>query len=631
MPPTEYKYVPSEGPLDARTVILAESPWINEVHSQRPLAGQSGNLLKRWWFPMGLMRSEMRLMNLFPWRPPTREITSVPTEKLVPAIEGIHRRIAKLTNPHVIVTMGNYATYALTGKGNIRADVRKPFDAFYVNATTAEKKAGITQLRGSIYTYTDLNGRRIKVIPTIHPAAVLQMPKWEKRSIVDWERVKREAQFAGVQEPHKNYVINPNRMQIEEYCHRVAVGGSEMRLAVDVETWGRQLTCVGFAHSPWESFTIPTWGRHEENLPYVKFICESQAQKVLCNGNYDHYWLDEYKINLVNYLWDVQSMHHALDPAENHSLNYLASLYCPYYQYWKDEAKEAEEIVKYAKDMDSLYVYNGMDCCYTRELVDILEAELQREGMLPFYFQCYQQMFEPLLRTMRYGIRVDVERQKAVAKQLRAEMKELHAELNLLAGCELFATEERTAFREPTEAEYRKLLTGKELGNLNRRLGAEGKFMEPPDPKEIDREARIKLKDHGLVYMINGDHAGQIRYKKIKLKKDFSNAKLLEFFYGTLGLKKQYKLRKGKKGKTRSESLDEDSLRKLMQKYPKAVKAGQLLLRYREKKKELDYLRGAWDKDGRIRCSYTMTTNAGRLASSGNPMGRGYNLQNLKR
>lgn len=42
-------------------------------------------------------------------------------------------------------------------------------------------------------------------------------------------------------------------------------------------------------------------------------------------------------------------------------------------------------------------------------------------------------------------------------------------------------------------------------------------------------------------------------------------------------------------------------------------------------------MKGARDKDERIRCSYKFTTEAGRLASSKNPMGRGYNLQNIAR
>ena len=91
--------------------------------------------------------------------------------------------------------------------------------------------------------------------------------------------------------------------------------------------------------------------------------------------------------------------------------------------------------------------------------------------------------------------------------------------------------------------------------------------------------------------------------------------------------------RKFRKGKGESTvSLDEGVIRELTAKYPNKIgNWGNLLLAYREKKKEADYLRGAWDKDGRIRCSYGLNTEAGRMKSSKNPMGKGFNLQNIKR
>jgi len=98
-----YAHVPSEGPLDARIIILTESPWFDEVNSGRPLSGSAGNVLKYWWaeaegkigkfvIDIGddhyhslrpndhteLVRTNMRIMHLFPWRPPARELEAYP-------------------------------------------------------------------------------------------------------------------------------------------------------------------------------------------------------------------------------------------------------------------------------------------------------------------------------------------------------------------------------------------------------------------------------------------------------------------------------------------------------------------------------------------------------------------------
>ncbi len=68
--------------------------------------------------------------------------------------------------------------------------------------------------------------------------------------------------------------------------------------------------------------------------------------------------------------------------------------------------------------MSALWEYNGLDCCLTRELCTIFEDQLDEMGLRGFYMRHYAEMYEPLLRVMRYGVRVNVKEQKAWAKRL---------------------------------------------------------------------------------------------------------------------------------------------------------------------------------------------------------------------
>ena len=316
-------------------------------------------------------------------------------------------------------------------------------------------------------------------------------------------------------------------------------------------------------------------------------------------------------------------MHHALDAADSHSLDYLASVYT-YQPYWKDEAKDAEEVVKYAKDLDALWVYNGLDCCLTYEIWQRLYEELVREGMVEFYLKHYAGLLGPLLRMMWHGVRVDKKRQKDWGEKLKKDMVKIREELEAEAGENLFATEKVSILREPSNEEWDMLLTKKDLTMED--YGKEG----APKAKFIDKEAREELRGRGCTYFVGGQKAGKIKEFREKDKKGFSPSKLKRFFYGTLGLPEQKKYRKGT-GKS-SVSLDEGAIRKLTARFPNRIKNyGNLLIAYREKEREGNYLKGAWDKDGRIRCSYKMTTEAGRLASSKNPKGTGFNMQNIKR
>jgi uracil-DNA glycosylase family 4 len=610
-----------EGSPNAPIVVIGSAPCAQDVYQKRPFCGRDGKLLDRWLWKAGLNRTDLYLTNLYPFKPPGRDIDSVPTLELVEWINKLHEDIARLPGVKIIVPLGNFAAFALTGKGKIRAAVRNHFSLGDTSASVAEKKADISKLRGSMYDYQDINNRILRVIPIIHPEQVLFNDKWGKRSIRDWERVKSELS-SPTPSVIRKHIVDPDESQAIAFTNLIETYHQEIEIATDVETWGNQLSCVGFAASPSESITFPTVGyAGDVFMPYIRRLWASKAAKILCNGLFDWYWGAWYKLWLTNFKWDVQLMHHAVDPGENHSLDFLASIYCPSYQYWKDEAKDAEEIIKYSSNLESLWVYNGLDCCYTRELKDLVLAHLDRENMREFYLRHYQAMIEPLCRTMLHGFRIDKDAQKVWARRLRKEMAEIHKQLNEAAGEELFAFDEKTELRDVTADEWEFLL-----------IDGETYKGETPAAKLIDRDRRSKLIEDGYTYMIGGQTAGKMRFKVRKLKKDFSGDKLHKFFYETLGLPKQKKYVKGKEGRTMRVSLDEGSIRKMTAKFPDKIgNWGNLLLTHREKKKELDYLKGAWDKDGRIRCSYKMLTEAGRLASSKNPRRTGYNLQNLKR
>ena len=546
--------IKGNGPVNAKIVAIGECPAHYEEIYGIPFAGPSGYKLGNWLGKAGLDRKDIRVENVCPYRAPGDNIERFPPDYLAICMRHLHERIASLEDPYVLVPMGNYATFALTGKGKVKAAVRKEFGE-EVKASKAEKKAGITKLRGSIYTYTDLNGRSMKVIPTVHPAFLLHgvNSKWEKRCVADWRRIREDSKTKELNLPNYQHQIVQSTKELEDIVPMIEA--YQFIMAIDIENWGNALSCVGFCYDPDYSLVIPTNTKESlaKYIPYIKRICESQSQKVTQFGLHDAYWLDAYGIELRNWIWDTGLMHHAYDPVDDHALHYLCSRYTrqPYY---KDQAKDAEEIIKYVGDLYTLWEYNGLDNTVTREVFDVLYGKLTEKGLLDFYIRHYAEMLPILLDVMRHGVRVDTQKQKRRAGQLLTECAGIRQELKEAAGEDLFA------------------------------------------------------------------------------EKDFSPIKLRRFFYETLGLPEQKRWTKGKSGKKKTVTLDEAALRKLTVNYPKKIgEWGLKVLKHREKKKEADYLKGAWDKDGRIRCTYKMTTEAGRLASAKNPMGGGYNLQNIKR
>ena len=563
------RLVPGCGPTDAKIVLIGEAPGPIENETGEPYSGMSGNLQNQWWSQCGISREQVRIDNLYPYLPPGGKIERVDPDTLAFYVNDLRERIARLDDPHVVVPTGNYATFALTGKGKVKAALRKALGE-EVSASEAEKKAGITKLRGSVYPYTDLRGRRFKIIPTIHPAWFLYAggfnSKKQRRAIKDWWRIRRESEYTDIRSEERTHVISPSREEVDSFLAWVEGNRDTGCLAVDIETWGRKISCVGFAASPTYSITFPLVSRvHQQQFRgAVVSICESEICKSTHGGHYDTYWLaQEYEVRLNNWRWDTLAMHHCLHPTDEHALHYIASIYCEDYQYWKDEAKDADKIVKYTRDLDALWTYNGMDCCYTRELLDHLHAELVSRNMLEFYFTHYAELFDAVLEIMVHGVKVDTAEQKEWHKRLRTRTKETRTVLETMAGIDLFA------------------------------------------------------------------------------KKDFSPKKLREYFI-SLKVPKQMKLRKSTEGKKKTETLDEGALRTIAtritkpkgqtkKQYAESQEAARLLIKFRRDRKVSDFMKGAWDKDGRIRCQYKFQTEAGRFASSKNPKRTGYNLQNVDR
>lgn len=540
--------IAGSGPLDAKIVVVQDHPSYAEKTTQKPIAGSNENMLKMWWRQHDLMRSDVRVENLFEYVPLGNTIESVPIDTMFGTIKDFHFRMSQLKNANVIVPMGEYSVFALTGKGKVKAKLRQKMGEDDINTTMAEKKAGINVLRGSMYAYGDQ-----KVFPTIHPKEVIRFEQWRKRTIRDWRIIIEEEQH------HRNFkqldrihITNPTDYELQHFWESIKPTD---KMSIDIETWGKTISCVGFSVDHNISYTLPTVTKEDQAFyyPWIKALCECSTVKILQNGLYDWYWLDSVGITLNNYLYDTMGMHHAFDPVESHDLAFLAS-YFTRNNYWKDEAKDAEEIKKYASNLSALWVYNGLDCCVTRELCDVLEQELRNRGLWKFYVRHYATMYEPLLRLMRHGVSVDVKRQKNWSAKLVRQAGALRKELEGIAGEDLYA------------------------------------------------------------------------------KKGFSPVKLKRFFYETLQLPEQTKMSNKKSGRARVVALDETAIKRMTLKFPKKIKDyGLKVLRTRSLNKKASVLKKGWDKDGRIRCTYKLTTEQGRLSSSKNPMGRGYNLQNIER
>lgn len=343
-----------------------------------------------------------------------------------PIMEGLShlRTLLQTHRPVIVVALGGTALWATTGHN------------------------GITKWRGSVFDTADAAdtgalGPVGKVICTLHPADVLR--QWTHRPLVlnDLRRARREADFREVRKPNWNFTIATSVSTVRDWLRSV---GEAAPLVCDTEGWGR-VDCIGFASSSSDALCIPF--RHEtsladdfSNLHYWseddEVLVTTAVREALCS----------HPITFHNAIWDcqviarrwgflphlsddTQAMQHVafpgliggrIDPVSGEvskegsslSLSFIASMYCEYYRYWKDDGRHFDPAVG---DERTYWHYNCEDCVRTFECWEVLRTVLAHGGLEEQYAHVIRS-YGPVLAMMFRGIRYN----RALAAEQRSQI-----------------------------------------------------------------------------------------------------------------------------------------------------------------------------------------------------------------
>ena len=130
------------GHPNADVMFIGEGPGYHEDRQGEPFVGAAGQLLTRMLGEIGLRREDVYIANVVKCRPPgNRDPLPDEIDACTPYLDGQIRSI----DPHVIVTLGNFATRFIL-----------------------DRPASISRVRGQRF---EIRGR--VVMPTFHPAAIL--------------------------------------------------------------------------------------------------------------------------------------------------------------------------------------------------------------------------------------------------------------------------------------------------------------------------------------------------------------------------------------------------------------------------------------------------------------------------
>lgn len=413
-------YVPSEGAPDADIFLVGESPGRNEAQAQRPFVGRAGQTLDNFLRQVGLRREELYISNSVKYLPrePKEKFffngDSTPTPVFAEGIAELKQEIQRV-RPNVVVPLGNYALWALTGHESI------------------------TRYRGSILESTLVPGQ--KVIPALHPAFLLR--QWARYPLFVWDlrRIKAEARTRHLALPEANYIIRPDSGELAERVSQLLRADI---ITIDTEWFSPDdLACVGATCDPTWAICVPP--DNMERVSAIRAILASPTRKIFQNAMFDIIYLERagYKVKCEDdrksLIEDIMVMHGVTWPnlydTPYQPLDLISSIYTrePYY---KDERKIAEAS-DYA-DLDRYYIYNCKDVRVTHECYLALTKELEQQRTKTAY-ELNMKPFLMLREGTHCGIRCDTDRLHHLIEQHRTKAAELQTKLRYLLGEEFNA------------------------------------------------------------------------------------------------------------------------------------------------------------------------------------------------
>lgn len=569
--------VPDEGPLDARVMVLGESLGWEEHEQRKNFVGRSGKKLRNWMRLAGVIPEKCRILNVYPFYPAGGSIDNVDDPVVRRWQKDALERIRLCTRAEVVVCIGNVALEALTGLRDI------------------------TRRRGSVYEW---EGK--KVVGIIHPAAVLRRPQYEKQGRLDWERVKL---LTTPHETHYEYCGCAHRIERKHYtpysCDRETLltylrvfGDASQKpqivMAIDIETpkvqGKRQIVCVSFSYDETFSLVLP----FEEFKGAIRQLCESPCVKLGHNFvSYDRWWLRREGIEVRGEIRDSMCLHHCLDPASAHALEYLTSIYT-WEPFYKDEGK-GHDIALIEKDVNGYYSYCGLDSCVTLEIHNRLWPELERRGMVDFYRRHYEALYDPILDLMSQGVRIDHAVRQDTLELLLGEARTARDRLGTLNGSPLFT------------------------------LGTQR------DQRLFESLCCHDTEGFDALVRKYGQDAVTTSLERIE-SKTVSNAHLKRLLYDKLGLPLQTRRRQGGEETATADAVALRKLRLAHLDRPDVCEVIDLAMHHNKSMKLASFLYpNTVDEDGMFRFTLKLNTEAARLASAKAPNGNGRNSQNTAR
>jgi uracil-DNA glycosylase family 4 len=464
----------SEGPLDAKIVLVGEGPGLEENDTGKPFVGPAGRELTKILFKAGIDRSSIFMTNVvrcIAKAPPPKNVRPPSDEEIAACNKYLEKELETI-KPTIIVPMGNVALKAVMGS----------------------KGASITKYRGREIWSDKYN---CKIMPVFHPAGILRQMSQEAITVEDFIRIKEASKFREMTKHEEGTYVTIDTLDLfDQFVSKIT---TQPEFSFDIETTGLnwqkdKVILISFTWKERTATIVPLikykpreeeytelkikkvkqkidgksvtvekevpvtgirvideyedfWGDKQAYvLEKLKEVLGNQAEKIAHNGKFDIKFLIQLGLPVNNFTFDTMLAHYLLD--ENaigrHGLKDCALSYTDMGAYdealdlWFKERHISDEKKNYAQlPTELLYKYAGADTDCTFRLKNIFAAQLQKEDLRNFFDRLIMPLSDTLMWGEINGVQVDTKYLKELKAELTLERETLFKQLCAGAGKEI--------------------------------------------------------------------------------------------------------------------------------------------------------------------------------------------------
>jgi uracil-DNA glycosylase family 4 len=361
------------GSKKATIMIVGEAPGAREDEKHTAFVGPAGKLLTELLEAEEILRDDCYITNAVKCRP---------SENATPSRQDVKACLPYLATeigqvqPQIIISLGNTALQALTGR------------------------SGITKHRGRPVQLGDAT-----VIPTFHPAAALRSSHYLPHIKADLRAAKRILSGDASGRLHTRTRLICNGLQLQALIRKLE---ESPEIAFDVETTGlhewepnARVVTLGVSWAPGEAAVIPLFHSSSEKyeslsqvwMNYLKYVLEDKTKKFIAhNAKFDAKWMAKEGIN-IPVTFDTMIAAHLLDENRQKGLKPLSELLLGADNYGID-LKDT-----FNADLKTLAIYNGKDCDYTLRLYHIFRDQLREQ---PRVARLFKKLMMPASKTFTH-------------------------------------------------------------------------------------------------------------------------------------------------------------------------------------------------------------------------------------